>query len=342
MYYQQVERINRDIARTRRAIITLGCSFVQGQGAVNDELYQEYKWVFKKLGVPLQLEVNSQQKADILARYPNVSLDHQKNLNFVHMEYDNAFCNVLASKYFEGSYAAINLGMRGNGNRGTIKELYFHPELNWDQIDEKIVIYCPSGLERFDFANDNWYGHHHWTCMWPHYRDFEPGPRKILAEGYAKRLHSEKFEIIEQIAHAQELLTWCKLHKARLIIFSAFDRRYNRAHFVKEMNKRHHRDMTGHLFETIDETHEPELKAEVARTIELFPWEHMITVDGVYPTFADLCMGQEFPDWEFRHFFEYNGKSSPNNWITSCAHPSAKGHDLFAKKLHEHITKNIL
>jgi hypothetical protein len=56
------------------------------------------------------------------------------------------------------------------------------------------------------------------------------------------------------------------------------------------------------------------------------------------PTFVDAIVKKEFPKTDqLCHFFEYLGKGSPNLWITSCAHPSAKGHDYFAKLLHEHI-----
>ena len=336
MYYEQVEKINRDIDRTGRAIVALGCSFVQGQGAVNDELYQDYTWHYEKLGVPLALKVTEAEKQEILKKYPNVSLDHQNNLSFTQMEYDNAFCNVLATKYFEGSYAAINLGIRGCGNRGTIKELYFHPNVHWDKLKEIIVVYCPSGLERFDFVNDGWWSHHHWVCMWPHFENFEEGPRKLLAEGYAKRLYSDKFEVIEQISHVQELMTWCKLHNAKLIITSGFDGRYTKDHFKETLNKRINRQMTGPVTSTEKITDLRMIK-EHERLLQLWPWDNMFLPDGC-PTFADFVLKQEFPnDWKYRHFFQYNGEASPDGWFTSCAHPSAKGHDAFAKSLYHHI-----
>ena len=43
MYQNQIKKINEQLKTTDKAIIALGCSFVQGQGAVNDELYTEYK-----------------------------------------------------------------------------------------------------------------------------------------------------------------------------------------------------------------------------------------------------------------------------------------------------------
>lgn len=345
MFYRQIEQINSDINRTRKAIITLGCSFVQGQGAVDDSLFEEYDWHFERVGIPISIKVNESQKQKITEKYPDVELNpFTGQLDFTFMEYKNSFGNVLAKKYFNGEYASINLGIRGCGNRATIKELYFHPELNWDVLEEIIVIYSPSGLERFDFVNDGWEGHHHFTCMWPHYHDphLKQGPRKTLSEGYAKRLYSDKFEVIEQIGHVQELLSWCKLKNARLIITPAFDRRYNYEHFKKSIFTFYGRDMDGVINNIQQAKNVPtDIEKELNNLINLWPWENMFLPDN-YPTFADLCMGQEFPDtWQNEHFFEYNGKASPQKWITSCAHPSAKGHDLFAYKLYEYIKNGM-
>jgi hypothetical protein len=59
------------------------------------------------------------------------------------------------------------------------------------------------------------------------------------------------------------------------------------------------------------------------------------------PTFVDMTLKQEFKHTNplKYHFWSFIGKGTPNNWLTPCAHPSAKAHDLFAKLLHEHLTK---
>lgn len=335
MYQQQIAKINADIDRTGKAIISLGCSFVQGQGAVDDELYDNYEWQYEKLGVPLKLELSNAEKKEVLNKYPSVGKNPDGNLDFTFMEYENAFVNVLCEKYFEGEYAAINLGIRGCGNRGSIKDLYFYPELHWDKLTEIIVLYVPSGLERFDFVNDAWNDHHHWKCMWPHFNDIEVGPRQTLWKGYKENLHSEKFEVLEQLSHVQELLTWCKQKNAQLIITPGFDRRYTKKHFETSLGLSFERSMDGSLNDTGRIMFNREKSTRFA---DLFPWENMFEPEGC-PTFADLAMKQEHDDWQFQHFFEYLGKGSKNNWITSCAHPSAKAHDLFAKRLFEHITE---
>jgi hypothetical protein len=337
MYRKQIAEINESIKTTKKAIISLGCSFVQGQGAVNPELYEEYKWNYDGLGVPLYLKLPEKEEKELLKKYPLVTKQGDE-LFFRFMEYENAFVNVLCKKYFNGEYTPINLGLAGCGNRGTIKELYFYPEVNWNQLEEIIVIYCPSGPERFDFINDQWIDHGHWLCMWPHYKDKEDGPRKNLWKGYSDCVYSEKFEVLEQIAHIQELMLWCKYHNAKLIITPGFDRRYEKDYFKASLKKVINRSSEGTVLKhgTIFPLDFGQ-KENINKIMELWPWDSMFKPDG-YETFADLCVAQEKVKDD--HFFNYLGAGSPNGWITACAHPTAKGHDLFAKILHNHITKN--
>lgn len=332
MYKQQIKHINDDLQKTRKAIISIGCSFVQGQGAVNPELYTDYKWKYKP-SCPLEIDATPSEKNQIIKKYPSVVNNHG-NLEFTFMEYDNAFVNVLCKKYLDGRYTPINLGLRGCGNRGSIKELYFHPELNWHNIDECIVIYCPSGLERFDFINDEGVDHYKWVCMWPHYKDKPPGAVKTLWEGYAKAISSNKFEVMEQIAHVQELMTWCKTKNAKLIVTPGFDRRYDRDYFkdclkhtvVRDQDRSMKSNEINLFFDTSDKLH----------LLDLFPWDNMFKPAG-FTTFVDLVMSQETLTDKLDHYFQFLGTGSPNGWITSCSHPSAKGHDLFAQHLAKHI-----
>lgn len=333
MYYKQIEVINKQLKNTDKAIIALGCSFVQGQGAVNDELYTDYKWDYKGLGYPLELSVDSKEQKEILKKYPSVEKGHDGKLDFTFMEYDNAFVSVLCNKYFGGEYVPINLGIRGCGNRATIKELYFRPEIDWDRIKEIIVVYCPSGLERFDFVNDEWNDHFHWKCMWPHYQNMEPSDRQKLWEGYGKTVWSEKQGVIEQIANVQELMSWCKNKNAKLIITPSFDKRYTRKSFQEYLKMKMDRNMEGTVLSTgsslfLDKAH--------SHLLDMFPWDNVFKPQG-YETFIDLVLAQEKDVNKKDHFFQFLDKGSPDHWVTPCSHPSAKAHDLFAQELYNHI-----
>lgn len=339
MYKSQIDAINSDLKTTRKAIIAIGCSFVQGQGAINESLFQEYKWNFQE-GRPLTIDVNNKERKRLLKHNANIKLGPGDVLDFSMMEYENAFVNVLCKKYFNGKYTPINLGIRGCGNRGSIKELYMYPDINWGIIDEIIVLYVPSGLERFDFINDEATDHFNWKCMWPHYQNMPDNGRRKLWEGYAKDLHSEKFEVLEQIAHVQELMTWCKYKNAKLIVTPGFDRRYDRDYFKECLTKAVYRDTRTGEVSSRASFFGPN-RHDKSQLIDLFPWNNMFRPDG-YTTFADLVISKEDKLENKQDYYgQFLGKGSPDGWITMCAHPSQKGHDLFAHRLYTYIISNF-
>lgn len=344
MYRRQIKKINEIIDRTGKAIIGLGCSFVQGQGAFDEELVRRYGTKYDDLGSPLKLDrMKDSEKDNLIKEFPLLKLSHENEIDFTFMEYQNAFTNVLCEKYFNNEYAAINLGIRGCGNRATIKELYLHPNIHWDKLKEIIVVYCPSGPERFDFINDQFMDHGHWVCMWPNL-DKHGGPREKLWTGYREALYSEKFMALEQIVQIQELLLWCKVHNAKLIITPSFDQRYNREYFRDSLITQLERNEDGSkakklfILDATEKITNMDDLAKMESILDLFPWDMLFYPDNT-PTFADMALKQEFGkvDSHNYHFWSYLGTGTPNNWITPCAHPSAKAHDYFAKLLYEKI-----
>lgn len=333
MYKRQVVEINQDLKRTKKAVIALGCSFTQGQGAVDDELYDCYNWKYTKEGEPLLPDVSKKERIAILNNYPDVTKSFSGDLDFTFLEYKNSYVNVLCKKYLHGEYTPINLGMRGCGNRGTIKELYLHPEILWNYAEEIIVIFSPSGLERFDFINDTCIDHHRWIAMWPHYESMEKDTaRRSLWEGYSKCIWSEKNEIIEQICHVQELMSWCKNKNAKLIITPAFDRKYNKEYFRHMLSQEITRDNTVHELKASFLNKHPD-----CNLVNLYPWDNFFYPDG-HRTFADLALANDHGvDDKTDYYNQFLGKRSPHGWITPCAHPGQKAHDLFAKLLADHI-----
>lgn len=344
MYRNQVKELSKQLKKTNRAIISIGCSFVQGQGAVNDELYIDYTWTAKELALPLEINATDSEKKAILAKYSNVNKGYEGKLDFTFMEYNNSFVEVLANKYFNSTYTPINFGLRGCGNRASIKELYFHPEFEWSTLDEIIVIYCPSGPERFDFINDTYNDHFRWITMWPRISDDPPNTgREMLWTGYQRHLYSERFAVFEQLAHAQELLHWCKLHNAKLIVTPGFDRRYTKDHFKEALLTNIERDLNTDnvkIQKFYNFLPGSDRKEIAEKFLNLFPWDKMFKPMGS-DTFIDLCMAME-KNLEDKNefFFQFLGKGSPDKWITPCAHPSAKAHDLFAKLLYNQLTSH--
>ena len=84
-----------------------------------------------------------------------------------------------------------------------------------------------------------------------------------------------------------------------------------------------------------EQTHPPGHVDHLEMLVNQWPWDKMFYPQGC-ETFIDLCLKQE--GITNRGFWDFNGIGTPGKWVTVCCHPSAKGHDLFAKELFEHIT----
>lgn len=344
-YQKTIPQINDSLRKTGKAIISLGCSFVEGMGALDDIMYEKYEWDYLGPGHPLSIKFKKGELESFKKEWPNIDYNNNKMIVstlFSDQEQKNAFVNVLCHKYFDGSYTPINFGMRGCGNRAAIKELHMNPEINWDDAKEIVVVYCPSGLERFDFINDSGDKNYHWKCMWPHDNTMETGTAlQNLWSGYKDTVWSEKFGVLEQISHVQELLTWCKFKNARLIITPGFDRRYDRELFNEALNSNVTRNSTN----TATTVSTPSLFGSLFKSntenymVDLWPWDMMFYPDN-HDTFAELSMAQEPNiDPKSDYFFQFQNNRSPNGWMTPCSHPGQKGHDLFAKLLFDHIIK---
>ncbi len=338
MYSYMIPIINEDLKKTQKAIISLGCSFVQGHGAIQEDIYKNYTWTSDGTA-NIHWKLSKEQQQKIVEEYPNVKIHFNGLVDFTDHQYDNAFVNVLCKKYFNGEYTPINLGRSGNGNRATIKDLYFYPDLLWDEMKEIIVVYCPSGGERFDFIDDTTAtinNHGRWITAWPSEVDEGKGMRNQLWTSMRDSLSSPKFEAFEQIANVQELMTWCKLHKAKLVIVPAFQKEfYTKKIFMKSLNKIVERDR----FVGDKKIVKPIFPDKsIMKILDMWPWENMY-YPGNAPSFVDYALQQEYGSWEKApHFYTFQSTGSPAGYITPCAHPSVKAHDVFAKALFEHLT----
>lgn len=341
MHRYQIKKINQDILRTKRAIISLGCSFTYGSGAINEEIYKNYKWISTyETGTTPQWFLSYDDKKKLISEFPDIEIESDGRLNFVRHTINNSFVNVLTKKYYNGDYAAINLARPGGGNRSTIKDLYFYPDILWNEIKEIIVIFCPSGMERFDYIEDNFIkinDHQRWTTMSPSSND-QNAETPTLSQQYKDKMYSEKFEIVESLAAVQELLLWCAHKKAKLIITPAFSSKYTKSYFLEQLAKTIVRDANRSLIEILNES---QITTDGKKLCDMWPWDKMFMPDGEL-TFADLCVKQEpQKEGEIPWIYSYLNTGSPNYWVTPCAHPGAKGHDLFAQHLYNHIEKNL-
>jgi hypothetical protein len=295
MYRWQYKDAN--ITKDSKIIIGLGDSFTQGQGACDVHIWEKYNWNLK--------EMQGKYEKDILP-----------------YEYEGSWVNQLCKNHMP-NWTPINLGMRGCGNRATIKELYLHPELGIEKSKEKIVIFAITGLERFDFINKSFCDHHHFFAMWP--SPWSDGvTNKKLWEAYYENIYDDRFAAIELLLNIQEVQTWCKAHNAKFILCSAFDNRLNKKHFIEHLeNKNNH------------------LTAEL---INLINWNDIFRPQG-FENFTDMLVHHEKRDdlkgGGFYMWAHEQKQGTPEGYFTPCAHPSYKGHALIAKSIYDYINNNF-
>jgi hypothetical protein len=294
MYKWQYEKAN--ITEDSKIIIALGDSFTQGQGACKTTIWDRYNWDLKVM----QTQVDSK---------------------ILHHEYEGAWVNQLCKNHMP-DWTPINLGLRGCGNRATVKELYLHPNLGIEKAKEKIVIFLATGLERFDFINNSFGDHHHFFAMWPNPWDPTATDRKLW-EAYAENVYSNKFACIEFLLNVAEVKTWCKANNAKFMLCSAFDNRINKKFF---------------------EEHVPPYNRDFAGLSDIIDWdalvkfdEQSIATDMLMNLEGKLDMGQgAFYSWAR----EYE-RGTPKGYFTPCSHPSYKGHGEIARCFYEYINNSF-
>lgn len=294
MYKWQYENIN--ITEDSKIIIGLGDSFTQGQGACDVPIWEKYNWDLKLM--------QGKHEKDILP-----------------YEYEGAWINQLCKNHMP-DWTPINFGMRGCGNRATVKELYLHPKLGIEKAKEKIVIFAITGLERFDFVNKEFYDHHHFFAMWP--SPWSDGvTNKKLWEAYYEDIFDERFSVIEALLNIYEVQTWCKANNAKFILCSAFDNRLNKKYFAEHLQK------------------EDRINTDLLDAID---WNNIFRPQG-YENFTDMLVHHEKRDdlqgGGFYMWAHEQKQGTPEGYFTPCAHPSYKGHALIAESMYEYINNNF-
>jgi hypothetical protein len=240
--------------------------------------------------------------------------------------YANSWVNQLCKNHMP-DWTPLNLGMSGKGNRFAIKELMVNPLLGIEKAKEKIVVFAVSGFERFDLAKDL-VGEEHFTTQWPVYGGYKEkklGYSELTLEN-GDSLYSEKFVISEFILNIIELMNWCKLHNAKLLLMSAFTPEFNKNHFIDVLSP----NVTSVLGQM-----------KLDELIWSIPWERIIRPLG-FSCITDMLMHLEGWDKDLPGYGFRNMKIDtigPNGYMTKCQHPSEKGHKLLAEIIYEHILK---
>lgn len=296
-YYPHTQE-NR-ITEDTKLLIGIGDSFCAGRGACSLELWEKYGWDMERMYGEGGAEVEESN-------------------------YANSWVNQLCKNHMP-DWTPLNLGMSGKGNRYAVKELMVNPLLGIEKAKEKIVVFAVSGFERFDLAKDL-VGEEHFTTQWPVYGGYKEkkfGYSELTLEN-GESLYSEKFVISEFILNIIELMNWCKLHNAKLLLMSAFTPELNKNHFIDVLST----NVTSVLGQM-----------KLDELIWSVPWDRIIRPLG-FSCITDMLMHLEGWDKDLPGYGFRNVKIDtigPNGYMTKCQHPSEKGHKLLAEIIYEHI-----
>lgn len=307
-YHRQDFKLTED----DKALFVLGDSFVEGQGALPDEIWEKYNWSeeeFNKVGSFVDGTTNPEH---IIIRTE---------------ERNNAFPHVICRDYMK-DWTPVNLGFRGNGNKAGVKALTTcYPDLNFHLPKEKIVIFFVGQFCRYDFIDKQYDSHGMWHTIWPHE---DPGSNNLgeknLWNGYATEIYDDLTGILNFIHLVSELETWCKLHDAKLVLINSFEYYFNKEHFIKTTQN----------------------KPWARLLVDRFPWDKVMPFeDGKKAMVDELLAGEDSlhlnkGEHQFYFWAKTFEKGTPNGYFTPCAHPTVKGHKLFAKIIYEYLKNNVL
>jgi hypothetical protein len=279
------------IDNTSKVVVAIGDSFTQGIGAWSDKTYKENN------GFIDPLDLSDSYLVDEI--------------------YKNSYVAQLCRDYLP-EYTPVNLGVMGLGNRGAVKELYLHPELNLDKAQEVIVVQLLTGMERFDFVSKDFDRRTHFYTMWPNYWD-KHATNKKLWRSYADSLWSDRFAVVEAILNIKEAETICKANGWKFVVASAFDQRYTREFFIKHL----------------DEGWIP--------LIDSIDWSNFLYPTGM-KSFMELLLDRDgnrkMADGKF--YDHYSKLKWPTKHITNCMHPTIEGYRIIAEEIYKFIKTDRL
>ena len=294
-YYYPYNLENK-ITEDSKVLIGIGDSFCAGRGACSIEIWEKYGWDMERMYGEGKEEVQFHNSK-------------------------NSWVNQLCVNHMP-DWIPLNLGISGKGNRSSIKELMINKELGFEKAKEKIVVFSVSGFERLDFANDL-INDLHFSTLWPFY-DKDRNGYSVLTSDSNDSLYSEKFVISEFILNIIDLVNWCDLHNAKLLLISGFTPEFNINHFMD-------------IFSPSVTTPMGQMKLD--ELISSVPWHRIIRPMG-FSCITDLLLHLEgldeyIPNYGFRNVkIETIGS---NGFMTKCQHPSEKAHKLLAEIIYEHI-----
>ena len=268
----------------KKALIGIGCSWTQGEGGYPEELWKEYNG---KINLPIH-----------------------KSMHLIPYEHKNSWVNVLTREYFK-DFTPVNLGQRGIGNRGSARSLYLS-NINWNKLEDGIVIFMLSGFERLDFFRVDWNrkdiagflnyknaAYYNFQTVWPH-----SGHSELWTQ-YAKHVYAEEATAIEQVCNILEVQNFCKVHNLKFVLANAFDGR-GKEFLVENTEK---------ISDAID-------------------WTCYVHEGRKFSSYVDLLVEKDGIIKPDEHYYDiYKNLKWPQKHLTNCIHPTIEGYKVIAEDL---------
>lgn len=259
-----------------KALIGIGDSWTQGQG-----------------GIPLKFWDELGGRVD--------KKDEIAEPLFLHHELENSWVNVLCKEYYK-DYTPINLGMRGYGNIGAVKNLYIYND-KVEDVTSGMLIFMLSSRVRMDIYNPSGFvpGRRRFRTFYPHRDNTKPGEKTWYQETYSE--YMAKGQTIMNILEAQ---TWAKAHNLEFYFTSAFD-------YIDDLKEE--KDLHYNMSDQIN-------------------WDNHINPNNHYYKFLNELNGT--PNKGHHDYFNMPG---PDKYITNDVHPTILGYKEIAKDIYNSIEK---
>jgi hypothetical protein len=271
-----------------KAIIGLGCSWTQGEGGYTEEIWKQYNG---KVNLPIH-----------------------KSKHLIPMEWENSWVNVLCRDYFR-DYTPINLGQRGMGNRGAARSLYL-TNIDFDEVDDAIVVFMLSGFERFDFFRqdfviNNSKQHPYKIAYHYNFQTIWPNDSTKLWKMYTKEVASESMAAMETLCSIIEVQTFCKAYGFKFVLANAFNVNGKQFLFKHCQDLANQVDWSCYLHDIVS------YSSFIECLVEKDNW----------------LQGREKNNWWSR----YHELSWPKKYLTNCIHPTIDGYKLIANEIYKFI-----
>ena len=354
---RDLNKIEAGLKEKKKAFIGLGCSFVEGQNALDDDLFDNYAPDYDNLRYSF-LKYDLAKRADIVQRHEGLKLMFREDdyeVDAEDMQAKNAFTNQICERHLP-DYHPVNMGSRGNGNRCSISRLMYYP-FDWKQCDDIIVNLCLSGIARYDHIYDTYKHEGKFTCdhrtTWPNkWEDAECGENswKMLEYATHRALWSEKEQVNRLLIDVANLKNWCDAHGAKLVLTIAFEPfSYTRDFLKKNLMSEIHRKDDGSIKQILDpheiekyhgtEHHKKlweENKEMIEKRLDAFPWDCLVKLGGE-EDFSSMALKNEGLEKQSMYEIIKTGKETKNRWMLKCGHPGEKAHKQYADFLFDEI-----